>query len=519
MSEKNKKVRTFAAIDVGSFEMGLKIFEISQKNGIKCINSVKHRLALGNDSYVRKKISYEKMEELFSTVNKFKEIMREYEVSDYKAYGTSALRETENTAIILEQIRSRTGLEVEVLSNSEQRFLDYKAIAAKGKLFDRIIEKSTAIVDIGGGSIQISLFDKDRLVQTQALKLGVLRLHERLQEIRPRSTQTEDLLDEMIGSQIKTFHKVFLKDRDVKNLIIMDEYLSPRFHHIVDGVSAEGSISTAGFMDFAEGLLLRRDEELENDMELPEEKIALFRLSTAIIKRVAGNFEVDTIWATGAELCDGIAYEYAEKKKLTRIAHDFEDDILDSAQTVGKRYQSSTKHAEAVEKAALSIFDGMKSVHGMGRRERLLLRLAAILQDCGKFINMTNVGECSFAIIANTEIIGLSHNERIIVASVVKYNHGPFEYYPEMSGRIGVDRRSYLTIAKLTAILQLANALDKGRGEKIKKIDAALEKDELRIYVDAKKDMLYEQERFDKRSGFFEEVYGVHPKLYRMKNK
>jgi exopolyphosphatase/guanosine-5'-triphosphate,3'-diphosphate pyrophosphatase len=161
----------------------------------------------------------------------------------------------------------------------------------------------------------------------------------------------------------------------------------------------------------------------------------------------------------------------------------------------------------------------MKSVHGMGRRERLLLRLAAILQDCGKFINMTNVGECSFAIIANTEIIGLSHNERIIVASVVKYNHGPFEYYPEMSGRIGVDRRSYLTIAKLTAILQLANALDKGKGEKIKKIDAALEKDELRIYVDAKKDMLYEQERFDKRSGFFEEVYGVHPKLYRMKNK
>ena len=56
-------------------------------------------------------------------------------------------------------------------------------------------------------------------------------------------------------------------------------------------------------------------------------------------------------------------------------------------------------------------------------------------------------------------------------------------------------------------------------GEKIKKIDTGLEKDELRIYVDAKKDILYEQERFDKRSGFFEEVYGVHPKLYRMKNR
>ncbi len=99
--------------------------------------------------------------------------MKAYQVSAYAAYGTSAIRESENTAILLNQIEVRTGIHIEVLSNSEQRFLDYKSIALQGEGFQKIIENGTAIVDIGGGSIQISLFDKDTLVSTQNMKLGV----------------------------------------------------------------------------------------------------------------------------------------------------------------------------------------------------------------------------------------------------------------------------------------------------------------------------------------------------------
>ena len=84
-----------------------------------------------------------------------------------------------------------TLIRMTVLSNSEQRFLDYKAIAAIGDQFDAIIAKPTAIVDIGGGSIQLSLFDTGALVITQSLKLGVLRLHERILTIKPRTSQIE----------------------------------------------------------------------------------------------------------------------------------------------------------------------------------------------------------------------------------------------------------------------------------------------------------------------------------------
>jgi exopolyphosphatase/guanosine-5'-triphosphate,3'-diphosphate pyrophosphatase len=157
----------------------------------------------------------------------------------------------------------------------------------------------------------------------------------------------------------------------------------------------------------------------------------------------------------------------------------------------------------------------MKSLHGMGRREKLLLRPASRLQDCGKYINMMNVGVCSYSIIENTEIIGISHRERMMVASIVKYIHEPFEYYREMTEHVDIDKESYLKNTKLTAILQLANALDKGKKEKIKKISATLVDGELKINIDSRQDFLFEQERFKNKALFFEEIYGIRPVIVR----
>ena len=182
-------VKTFAAIDVGSFELTMKIFDLSGKNTMREIDCIRQRIDLGSDTYAHGKISNEKIDDLCHTLKEFAQIMESYKVTAYKAYGTSAIRETENTLILQDQIEQRTGIWVETLSTSEQRFLDYKSIASKGETFRRITEEITALLDIGGGSIQISLFDKDTLVSTQNLRLGVLRLQELLNHLNAGSTQ------------------------------------------------------------------------------------------------------------------------------------------------------------------------------------------------------------------------------------------------------------------------------------------------------------------------------------------
>ena len=144
-------VRIFAAIDVGSFELELGIYEISYKTGIRCVDHIRHVIALGKDTYSLGKISFGLVEEMCRVLGEFVQIMKAYRVKDYRAYATSAIREAQNKQIILEQIRVRTGIKVRIISNSEQRFISYKAIAAKAAEFNKIIQKGTAIIDVGFG--------------------------------------------------------------------------------------------------------------------------------------------------------------------------------------------------------------------------------------------------------------------------------------------------------------------------------------------------------------------------------
>ena len=503
-------MKTFAAIDAGSFELSMKIFEISPKSGMQEIDHIRHRIDLGTETYATGKMAYERVDELCRYLNEFPKIMKGYKVSEYKAYGTSAIRETENTAIILDQIRQRTGINVEVLSNSEQRFLGYKAIAFKGEAFNKFIEKGTAIVDIGGGSIQISLFDKDKLVATQNMRLGVLRLREILSHLDVGKAQYDAILTEMISSQLSVFKKLYLKDRQITNIIVVDDYINALVQKKFFSDKVGEHVDVKTFQKLMKLAGEKTSQELTRIFDMPQESIDLLYISYVLLKRIIEVMNAEMLWAPGMTLCDGMAYEYAQENKIVLPEHDFEQDIIACAQNISKRYMGSKKRGETLEKIALTIFDSMKKVHGLGQRDRLLLRLATLLHGCGKYISMTNLGECSYSIIMATEIIGLSHMEREIVANVVKFNHEEFEYY-DVSKASTLDQESYLRIAKLTAILRVANGLDRSHKQKFKDVKTILKDDVLTITVDTKEDITLEKGMFSHRADFFEEVYSVKP--------
>lgn len=504
-------MKTFAAIDIGSYDLEMKIFEISSKRGMREIEDIRYRLDLGGETYRTGRVSYEKVEELCNILKEFKGVMSTYQVKDYRAYGTSAIRETRNTRILLDQISQRTGIQVEVLSNSEQRFLDYKSVAFMSEEFNKMILDNTAIVDVGGGSIQLSLFKEGKLTTTQNMKLGVLRLQERLNQLNAGALKMEGLIDEIVTAQLSVFKKLYLKEIKVKNLIIVDDYLSIVLQRPVEMDMKPGYVRAETFQHFMNSIKDKTMTEIAESLNIPQENAMLLFISSVMLQRIMEMMEIHIIWAPGVTLCDGIVYEYAEKNKIIKVEHDFEADILSSAEMISKRYMSSKKRGETLENIVLTIFDSMKKVHGMGKRERLLLQLAAILHDCGKYISMVNLGECSYNIVMSTEIIGLSHKEREIVANVVKYNHLTFEYYEEIIRRTALDQRSYLIIAKLTAILRIANGMDRSHKQKFRDVKMILKDQKLDITVDTEDDIELERGLFKERADFFEEVFSVRP--------
>lgn len=503
-------MKTFAAIDVGSYALELKIFEISGNGGIREIDSVRAQLDLGTDSYTSGKLSHEKMDDLCRILKDFANIMKQYKVDAYKAYGTSAIREIKNMMIVLDQVEQRTGIHIDTISNSEQRFLDYKSLACKEPALEEIFEKETAIVDIGGGSIQLSLFENGTLVATQNMKLGVLRLRESLSHINARTNQTEELIDELISSQIAVFKKLYLKDRNIKNLIVIDDYLSEIVDRKLEGTEGRVfDIPTANQM--MELMRTHSNRDLASILDVTEYNVFIAFISFVLVNRICKVTNAERIYVPDVTLCDGMAYEYGEEHKLITVKHDFEQDIIACAKNISKRYMGSKKRSETLEQITLNIFDSMKKIHGLDKRARLLLRLSALLHDCGKYISLANLGECSYNIIMSTEIIGLSHAEREIVANVVKYNHLEFDYYESMSNKTGLSKEDYLIIAKLTAILKIANGLDRSHKQKFKDVRITLKDQELIITVDTPIDITLEKGLFTHRADFFTEVFSITP--------
>ncbi|MDO4649319.1 MAG: HD domain-containing protein [Eubacteriales bacterium] len=509
-------VTTFAAIDIGSYEISMKIYELSKKIGFRELNDIRYPLELGKGAYAEGKLAPGMVDDLCEILTDFSRMMKEFGVLEYRACATSAFRELKNPMIVMEQIFQRTGIRIEVLSNAEQHFLGYKSIAAIENVFKKMIQKGTAILDVGGGSLQVSLFDKDSLVTTQSLKMGSLRIRERLKELEKATIHYDQLVEEFIRNDLTCFQRLYLKDRNIQNVILMGDFLTDTIfrEELKDHI-----ITKAEFMNRYEMLVHKPVQELSRELEIDPEYASLVIPTLVVCKKFIDIFNAESLWTPGVPLMDGIAYDYAEKNKFIKSAHNFENDILVASRNIAKRYSSGKNHILGTTQVALSLFDNMKKVHGLGPRERLLLQIAVQLHDCGKYISMGKVSECSYQIIMETEIIGLSTQERNIIANVVRYNSSDFKYNSGYENDMVIDREKYLLIAKLTAILRIANALDRSHYQKVQGMKIAMKDRQLMITVNSSQDLSLELGLLKDKVDFFEEVFGIKLILKRRKNQ
>ena len=519
-------VRTFAAIDIGSSGLEMGIYELSEKFGVRPVDQVRYPIALGEDTWLCGKISYRRVEEMCEVLAEFARIMKGYQVENCRAYATSALREAQNSQIVVDQIRVRTGIEVRIISNSEQRFISYKAIAYKDAEFQKVIQKGTAILDVGNGSTQISLFDKDSLVSTQNLPLGAIRLVESMRHMKTTAEKEQRLIQEIVDNELVTFRKIYLKDKKIEHLIGVGKVTLALYRRIMEEVNHRDRISLEEFNHFYDTLGRMTLDQIEDTFGINAGYAALLLPAATIIRQVLEVTGADSIWVPGTSMLDGIAADYAEERKLLRFNHNFTNDIIVTSRNMAKRYKCHMPHVQAVENAALLVFDSMRKYHGLRDRERLLLQIAADLHSCGKFVTMRNATEYAYNIIMATEIIGLSHVEREIVANVVRYHLKTFRYNdikidakPSRSSRLATPDNLTLTVAKLTAILRLANSMDRSHSNKLNNCRILIKNNKLIINTDYVGDVTLEALSIEEKADFFEEIYGIRPVLKQKKNR
>lgn len=499
---------TFAAIYIGTYDVTMDVFEISKGKGIRSIDKIRKHLEIATDTYATGKISDGNIRALIGILQNFMEIANGYQVESVRAIAGSSIRDAENNVFIMGQIREEIGLTVELLSNSEQRYLSFKAIVSSDPKIMELMEKGTAVIDVGGGSIQVSIFDHGKLNTTLNLRIGSLRVRDRLLPMHASINTYPELVEEYISHELHTFREVHLQGRKFESVIVNGDFITESLIREIENGESH-IVPRKRFDNWYNDIITCTDDDLAVRLNIPAEFASILRPTAVLYHKFVEEIGAQKIYASGVSLSRGVAYEYAETTKKFKSSHSFEEDIIGAASELAHRYRVESEHVENVTLCAKAIFDAMKKRFGLTPRDRLLMRIAVMLHEVGKYISLNNNGACAYQIITHNEIIGLSHEERKLIAHVVMYNTCWLPGFEAFTRETGYDGETYLRIAKMTAILRLANELDRSHRQKVKDIRVKLTDQVLKVRVYVDHSFVLEQNLIRRQITFFKYVYNV----------
>lgn len=204
-------METIAAIDIGSNAIRLVIGELDDHGDIRILKKVREPVRLGKDVFAGGTISAKTREKALASFHKFKEILSSFGVHETKAVATSALREAKDRDSFVNEVAKASGIQIEVIDGLEEGRLIFSAVTHRVHLQDRI----ALLIDIGGGSVELTIADHGEIVGTQTFKLGTVRLLQMLEDKGLKEKHLPDLIQERL-SDAKTFLKKTIGDRKIE---------------------------------------------------------------------------------------------------------------------------------------------------------------------------------------------------------------------------------------------------------------------------------------------------------------
>lgn len=165
----------FAAIDIGSNAVRLlfaNVYEGKDEANFKKADLIRIPLRLGEDAFLNKKISYEKTEKLIMAMKAFRQLIDFYEVEDYKACATSAMREASNSKEIIERIWNESTINVEVIDGKTEAQIIYSNHVAEH--LDK--DNNYLYIDVGGGSTELTIFSQGKIIASKSFNIGTIRI-------------------------------------------------------------------------------------------------------------------------------------------------------------------------------------------------------------------------------------------------------------------------------------------------------------------------------------------------------
>lgn len=475
-----------AAIDIGTNSVHMIVVRLRPDLSFEVIDREKEMVRLGAGGLDGKKLTREAMAAALQALSKFERLARSHQVDEILAAATSATREAENGGEFLAAIERQTGIRPRIITGMEEARLIHLAavygVDAPGR---------TVVIDIGGGSVEITLGDQQEARFARSFKIGVIRLTERFVTSDPLARRDERRMIAHIGEQV-------------------DRYLA---HIVAAGfdrvVGTSGTVLSLGTVAAAldrgnppdelrnlrvPAKSLRRVRKLVTGQDL-EERLQIPGLDPRRADLVvAGAVLLDTLLrglgAGEITLCDlalreGLILDYIHQhgRDIARVDR-YPDVRRRSAIELAERCSWEADHGKQVARLALALFDGTRALHGLGEREKEWLEYAALLHDIGTHISFERHHRHSYYLIKNGDLRGFEPDEIAIMALAARYHR---RAVPKKTheGYEDLDHRQRRIVRVLAACLRLAESLDRSRHGVVRGLEVRERGDGYRILVQA----------------------------------
>jgi exopolyphosphatase/guanosine-5'-triphosphate,3'-diphosphate pyrophosphatase len=501
------KNRLVAVLEIGSTGIRLLVAEIFPDGHWQAVDKASKPVALGRDVFTTGQVSRESFLECIAMLKNFREFLRGWLIddSDIHVIATSALREARNRDIFVDRVKQETGLTLAIVDGAEENRLMYLAVRFALKndwpLFWRA---NSMILEIGGGSTEIMLLRRGQMVAAHSLKLGTLLIDQASRIGTPRG-QERYIIEHIrntsgfLSSELDLAH--------VRTFVIAGFDAGVAAAHVGRTLNENcWIIGRDAFAEFVKKVQDYTDEECMEQLQLPFWEAKTFIPGITINKLFFDRTGAAHVVVPRISIREGLLIDLAQGVDPA-MQEDFYSQIFASALNLGRKYHIDESHCRHVASLCMSLFDALIQEHGMNRRERMLLEVAAMVHDIGMYIKAAVHNLHGQYIIANSEIFGLRREELDIIGNVIRYHRGDPPSSTDID-YIALQREERILVLKMVSILRVADALDRGHSQQVKLKTIEKKGEILALNIDTVLDLSMELMGLEEKSGLFQDVFG-----------
>ncbi|MCC6985928.1 MAG: Ppx/GppA family phosphatase [Anaerolineales bacterium] len=496
-------MQTIAAIDVGSNAMRMIVGRVGFDEKLETLENLRLPVRLGRDAFSQKQIQEETAQLALDAFVRFRKVADDYGVGKIRAVATSAMREANNSDILRDRIARATRIEIETISGEEEARLIHLAVANAVNLKN----KYAMLIDIGGGSVEVTLSQGNNILSTESYNMGTVRLLEKLSK-KPAKLPFDELVREYAEAARRRIEReVGKKKLDIcigtgGNIEEMGALRKKLFRR-----ESDTAITFEELEKLSRTLSQMTVQERMRKFKMKPDRADVILPASIVLKMIVKEARVDEVRIPNVGLKDGLLADLAQSlSQLPRPAR--REQVWMSAMLLGEKYQYDGKHSNLVAFLAGSLFDQTQPLHNLEEDDKLLLGVAALLHDIGHFVSTVDHDRHAQYLLKASPLIGLSSREVDIVANLARYHRKAMPTLQDETFR-ALSSRDRSAVIRLSVLLRLADAMDVSHTQRVRGVSMREAKNKWILSLDGKGSLSLETWALEKRRSLFQDVFGA----------